>query len=75
METGESEATILQDCCIRPGNAFDVAKVHACRTDMNGSVRFIIVAATEAGSVSLWDRRMYFRLGGNEWEDQSQYRL
>lgn len=56
VETGEFEPTILQDCCIRPGNAFDVAwKVHACRADMNGSVRFVIVAATEAGSVSLWD--------------------
>ena len=56
VETGEFEPTILQDCCIQPGNAFDVAwKVHACRADMNGSVRFIIVAATEAGSVSLWD--------------------
>ena len=56
VETGEFEPTILQDCCIRPGNAFDVAwKVHACRADINGSVRFVIVAATEAGSVSLWD--------------------
>jgi len=56
VETGEFEATILQDCSIRAGNAFDVAwKVHACRADMNGSVRFVIVAATEAGSVSLWD--------------------
>jgi hypothetical protein len=56
VETGEFEPTILQDCCIRPGNAFDVAwKVHACRADMNGSVRFVVVAATEAGSVSLWD--------------------
>ena len=56
VETGEFEPTILQHCCIQPGNAFDVAwKVHACRADLNGSVRFIIVAATEAGSVSLWD--------------------
>ena len=56
VETGEFEPTILQDCCIRPGNAFDVAwQVHACRAEMNGSVRFIIVASTEAGSVSLWD--------------------
>lgn len=56
VETGEFEPTILQDCCIRPGNAFDVVwKVHACRADMDGSVRFVIVAATEAGSVSLWD--------------------
>ena len=56
VETGEFEPTILQDCCIQPGNAFDVAwKVHACRADINGSVRFVIVAATEAGSVSLWD--------------------
>ena len=56
VETGEFEPTILQDCCIRPGNALDIAwKVHACRAEMNGSVRFVIVAATEEGSVSLWD--------------------
>ena len=56
VETGEFEPTLLQDCCIRPGNAFDVAwKVHACRAEINGSVWFVIVAATEAGSVSLWD--------------------
>jgi len=56
IETGDFEPTILQDCCIRPGNAFDVAwKVQACRADMNGSMQFVIVAATEAGSVSLWD--------------------
>ncbi|KAF8810091.1 sterol regulatory element binding protein cleavage-activating protein [Phlegmacium glaucopus] len=56
IETGDFEPTILQECCIRPGNAFDVAwKVHACRAEMDGSVRFVIVAATESGSVSLWD--------------------
>ena len=56
VETGEFEPTILQDCYIRPGNALDVAwKVHACRAEMNDSMRFVIVAATEAGSVSLWD--------------------
>ena len=56
IETGDFESTILQDCCIQPGNAFDIAwKVHACKAEMNGGVRFIIAAATEAGSVSLWD--------------------
>ena len=56
VETGDFEPTILQDSCIRPGNAFDVVwKMHACRVEMNGSMRFVIVAATEAGLVSLWD--------------------
>ncbi|KAF8162858.1 sterol regulatory element binding protein cleavage-activating protein [Crassisporium funariophilum] len=56
VETGDFEPTTLHDCCLQAGNAFDtVWKVHACRAEMNGSVRFVIAAATEAGAVSLWD--------------------
>ncbi|PPR05991.1 hypothetical protein CVT26_005713 [Gymnopilus dilepis] len=56
VETGDFEPTMLNDCIIQPGNAFDaVWKIHACRAEMNGSMRFIVAAATEAGTVSLWD--------------------
>ncbi|KAF8869209.1 sterol-sensing domain of SREBP cleavage-activation-domain-containing protein [Gymnopilus junonius] len=56
VETGDFEPTMLNDCCLKPGNAFDMVwKVHACRAEMNGSMRFIVAAATEAGTVSLWD--------------------
>ena len=56
VETGDFEPTISHDCCIQPGSAFDVVwKVHACEAEMNGSVQFVLVAATEGGSVSLWD--------------------
>lgn len=56
VETGDYEPTMLADCCIQPGHPLDVvSKVHACRAEMNGSVRLVIAAATESGSVSLWD--------------------
>lgn len=56
LETGDFEPTILNDCLLQPGNSFDmVSKVHACRAEMNGSMRVVVAAVTEAGSVSLWD--------------------
>lgn len=56
VETGDFEPTMLNDCLLQPGNSFDmVSKVHACRAKMNGSMRMVVAAATEAGSVSLWD--------------------
>ena len=56
IETGEFEPTMLNDCLLQPGNSFDmVSKVHACRAVLNGSMRVVVAAATEAGSVSLWD--------------------
>ncbi|KIM49507.1 hypothetical protein M413DRAFT_438691 [Hebeloma cylindrosporum] len=56
VETGDFEPTMLNDCLLQPGNSFDmVCKVHACRAEMNGSMRVVVVAATEAGTVSLWD--------------------
>ncbi|KAF8968350.1 sterol-sensing domain of SREBP cleavage-activation-domain-containing protein [Flammula alnicola] len=56
VETGDYEPTMLAECCLQPGNPLDlVSKVHACRAEMNGSMRLIIAAATESGSVSLWD--------------------
>ncbi|PPQ67642.1 hypothetical protein CVT25_012670 [Psilocybe cyanescens] len=56
VETGDYEPTMLHDCYLQPGNPFDlVRKVHACRAEMNGSMRLVVAAATEAGSVSLWD--------------------
>jgi len=56
LETGDFEPTMLNDCLLQPGNSFDmVCKVHACRAEMNGSMRVVVAAATEAGTVSLWD--------------------
>ncbi|KAH9484081.1 Sterol regulatory element-binding protein cleavage-activating protein [Psilocybe cubensis] len=56
METGDHEPLMLQDCYLQAGNPYDlVRKVHACRAEMNGSMRLVVAAATEAGSVSLWD--------------------
>jgi len=56
VETGDYEPVMLNDCILEAGNPYDVvSKVHACRAEMGGSVRLVIAAATEAGSVSLWD--------------------
>ncbi|KAF9484932.1 hypothetical protein BDN70DRAFT_871918 [Pholiota conissans] len=56
VETGDYEPSMLADCCVQPGHPMDVvSKVHACRAEMNGSTRLVIAAATESGSVSLWD--------------------
>ncbi|KAH6918973.1 sterol-sensing domain of SREBP cleavage-activation-domain-containing protein [Coprinopsis sp. MPI-PUGE-AT-0042] len=55
-ETGDYTPVFLNDYCIQPGTAFDpVSKLHACRAELNGSVRPIIAAATERGTVTLWD--------------------
>ncbi|KAF4614781.1 hypothetical protein D9613_003272 [Agrocybe pediades] len=55
-ETGDYEPVMLNDCVLEAGNPYDlVSKVHACRAEMGGSVRLVIAAVTEAGSVSLWD--------------------
>lgn len=56
VETGEYEPTMLDDCCVHPGHPSDtVTQVHACRAELQGSVRLVIAAATETGVVSLWD--------------------
>ncbi|TFK27429.1 hypothetical protein FA15DRAFT_726631 [Coprinopsis marcescibilis] len=55
-ETGDYSPVFLNDYCIQPGSSLDhVGKIHACRADLNGTVRPIIAAATERGTVSLWD--------------------
>ncbi|KAG2020732.1 hypothetical protein CC2G_006040 [Coprinopsis cinerea AmutBmut pab1-1] len=55
-ETGDYSPVFLNDYCIQPGSPLDpVARVHACRAELNGAVRPIIAAATERGTVSLWD--------------------
>lgn len=56
VETGDFEPTILPDYHIQPGTLLDLVwKAHACRIPLNGSTRFVITVATEAGTVSLWD--------------------
>ncbi len=39
----------------RPTQLDTVTQVHACRAELQGSVRLVIAAATETGVVSLWD--------------------
>ncbi|KAF9009468.1 sterol-sensing domain of SREBP cleavage-activation-domain-containing protein [Cyathus striatus] len=56
VETGDYDPTVLNGCYLQAGSQYDaVAKVHACRTQLRGSMRFVVAAATEEGSVTLWD--------------------
>lgn len=56
VETGDYVPMILNDHCMQPGTAFDaVSRAHACRTELIGGKRLVIVVTTEQGTVSLWD--------------------
>ncbi|KAF7323235.1 Sterol regulatory element binding protein cleavage-activating protein [Mycena chlorophos] len=51
-----SKSLVLPDNIFRAGNHADlVTRVHLCALDMMGSTRLVVAAATESGSVSLWD--------------------
>ncbi|KAJ7168334.1 sterol regulatory element binding protein cleavage-activating protein [Mycena crocata] len=55
-EVQGTQALVLPDHSVVAGNPTDVVtKVHACLVDVGGSTRLVVVAATESGTVSLWD--------------------
>ncbi|KAF9533558.1 sterol-sensing domain of SREBP cleavage-activation-domain-containing protein [Crepidotus variabilis] len=50
--------TTLDESILQAGSPYDVVwKVQACRAEIGGSERLVVVAATESGVVSLWDGR------------------
>jgi len=56
IETGDYMPMILNGHCMQPGSALDtVSRAHACRSELNGSMRLVIVVSTERGTVSVWD--------------------
>jgi len=56
VETGQSEWTLFKSCVLQAGKPADLVwAVHACQTELGGIPRLVVVAATEAGIVSLWD--------------------
>ncbi|KAF7294706.1 Sterol regulatory element binding protein cleavage-activating protein [Mycena indigotica] len=55
-EAHGSKNLILPDNSFRAGSDADlVTNVHLCPVEILGSVRLVVAAATESGSVSLWD--------------------
>ncbi|KAJ7184380.1 sterol regulatory element binding protein cleavage-activating protein [Mycena filopes] len=55
-EVQGAQALVLPDHSIYAGNAADVvATAHACLVEVSGSTRLVVAAATESGTVSLWD--------------------
>ncbi|KAJ6620266.1 sterol regulatory element binding protein cleavage-activating protein [Mycena sp. CBHHK59/15] len=55
-EVQEARPLVLPDHPICAGNPTDVVTaVHACLAEVGGSTRLVIGAATESGTVSLWD--------------------
>lgn len=56
VEISESEPALSPGFHIQPGTPLDVVwKVHACQTQLSGRTRLVLAAATEAGTISLWD--------------------
>lgn len=56
VETMQNEGTVLPSCVLQAGSSSDLVwQVHACQTELGGISRLVVVAATEAGVVSLWD--------------------
>jgi len=56
VEAGQSQWTLFKPCILQVGNPADpVWTVHTCQTELGGIPRLVVVAATEAGVVSLWD--------------------
>ena len=55
VEAG-SEETFFKPCILQAGNPQDLVwKIHACQTEIGGLTRLVVIAATEAGVISLWD--------------------
>ncbi|KAJ7063555.1 sterol regulatory element binding protein cleavage-activating protein [Mycena amicta] len=55
-EVPGSKGLISPDNCLRAGNHGDlVTKASLCTPEILGSTRLVIAAATESGTVSLWD--------------------
>ncbi|KAJ7722301.1 sterol regulatory element binding protein cleavage-activating protein [Mycena maculata] len=55
-EVHGGQALVLPDHSICAGNPTDlVTKAHACLVEVGGSTRLVVVAATESGTVSMWD--------------------
>ena len=52
----ENDRTLSKTCVLQGGNPYDLVwKAHACQTEMGGRTRLVVVTATEAGVISLWD--------------------
>ncbi|KAL1742112.1 hypothetical protein HDZ31DRAFT_19440, partial [Schizophyllum fasciatum] len=55
---GDGESMVQPELCVHPGSAVDrVAQVHVAAVPLEGEARVVVVAATDAGIVSLWDGR------------------
>ncbi|KAJ7118809.1 sterol regulatory element binding protein cleavage-activating protein [Mycena epipterygia] len=55
-EVQGAPALVLPDHSICAGNPTDVVTTaHACLVEVGGSTRLVIAAATESGTISLWD--------------------
>ncbi|KAJ7771584.1 sterol regulatory element binding protein cleavage-activating protein [Mycena metata] len=55
-EVQGTQALVLPEHSICAGNPADVvASAHVCLVEVSGSTRLVIAAATESGTVSLWD--------------------
>ncbi|KAL1705893.1 hypothetical protein EV121DRAFT_189990, partial [Schizophyllum commune] len=51
-----SESLVHPELCLHPGSAVDrVAQVHVAALSLEGEMRVVVAAATDAGVVSLWD--------------------
>ncbi|KAF5331101.1 hypothetical protein D9619_006037 [Psilocybe cf. subviscida] len=56
VQTGDYEPVMLSDSSFQPGTSMNtVTKVHACRAEINGTVKLVVAAANESNTVSLWD--------------------
>ncbi|KAJ7221698.1 sterol regulatory element binding protein cleavage-activating protein [Mycena pura] len=56
VEAHGAKGLILFENSFRAGNYADVVtKAHVCLVEMGGSMRLVVAAATESGTVSLWD--------------------